>query len=93
MPGLESQFPGDKAWESYVEAVSPAWKDCSIQDELLSRVNGDLGLAKAIHWHLQRDALAWFERVLGALDEETPRRCTESETGVRRLKSMLMRMP
>ena len=92
MDSLEAYFPGNGAWEHFVEAISPSWESCSIQNELLSSVAGDLGLAKAIHWNLERESLAWLDRPVKALESETPRRCLESETGILCLKAALMRM-
>lgn len=93
MTGLDTQYPGDRAWDSFVQAIDSEWESCSVQKELLSAFEGDLGLASAVHWHLRENALNWLDTPVPALQGAMPRDCLKTIQGVQALKTLLMRMP
>ena len=93
MSGLEHYYSGDRAWEECVKALSGEWPKCTFKEDLVAALNGDLGLAVTIFFHLQDAALDWVDQKIPALDGETPRACVQTVQGVRRLKEAMMRFP
>lgn len=89
---LEAYYPGDPAWEAFVDVFAEEWKRCAFADELLSWCGGHRDIAMAVYGVMGEDARRWMETEIPALDELRPRECIASERLRKRLRSMLMRI-
>lgn len=90
---LAEHFPGEDAWRNFVVALASAWSECDFQARLLKELDGQRDIAIVAYALLGEDSLEWVDRQIPALGDCSPRNCLESERGLLRLKSALMRMP
>lgn len=90
--GLEKYYLGDEAFTKFSRAFAADWEGFPHKDALLKLV-GDIELARPIARHLGADFSEWLHSKVPALDDITPMECLSSKSGIRRLKSCLMRMP
>lgn len=89
--GLEEHFFGDQAFTKFSEAFTLEWQAFPHKDELLKLV-GSIELARPIAFHCGSYFVEWLNKKIPALDHITPIECLSSESGIKRLKSCLMRM-
>jgi hypothetical protein len=90
--GLEKYYLGDEAFARFSKVFAADWDEFPHKDALLKLV-GDIELARPIAHHLGSDFSEWLHSNVPALDDITPMQCLCSKSGIRRLKSCLMRMP
>lgn len=93
IPTLIEEFPGEAAWQRFVEVFRPGW--AAIDDKPAWRAAaGDEDIAIVLSVAMGEKALAWLERPVGALDKLAPRVVLATvPLGVKAVKSLLMRMP
>ena len=90
---LEDHYCGDAAWNAFVEVMSSEWDSCEFKEELVRRLDGHLDIAKVVHAIVLEHSLSWLTKASPALDGSRPVDCLTTLDGIRRLKSMLMRIP
>lgn len=90
---LENYYPGDKDWYRFAILFVDNWTTCQFQNELLSALDYDEEIAMVIYGSVFQHALLWIDERVPALNNMTPRECMKTETGLKRLKTVLMRMP
>ncbi len=90
---LEDYYAGNDIFHQFAVACAPAWAGCTGRQALLREANGDLDLAIALHYRLGEGALGWLDQGIPALDHCTPRQSLLTDSGQRRLKECLLRMP
>ena len=90
--GLEEHYLGDQAFTKYSDSFAAEWKSFPNKEELL-KVVGSIELARPIAFHCGLHFAEWLHKKIPALDHITPMECLSSPSGIRRLKSCLMRMP
>lgn len=88
---LENHYLGDKAWNRFTDLAMKA--SPFLPTELVSACGGDQRLAAAVLLATGESALAWMDRKIPALGGRSASKCLESERLLRRLRSVLMRMP
>jgi hypothetical protein len=89
---LDEHYLGDEAFAKYSAAFTDDWDAFPGKDELLNVV-GSIDLARPIAFHCGSRFSEWLRAKIPALGNLTPLECLSSQTGIRRLKSCLMRMP
>jgi hypothetical protein len=90
---LEEHYAGDEAWAAFVEALPDEWDQCTFKEELWLSLQGNVDLAKLIYFQARDTSLAYINKPVPALDGLSPIACLATPTLLRRLRSMLMRMP
>jgi hypothetical protein len=83
---------GDAAWREHVELAADTWVASALQQTLLRRLNGDLGLASVIYAKLGEYSLEWLEARVPALSGRKPINCLGARNLIVRLRMALMRM-
>ena len=89
--GLEEHYLGDQAFAEFSEAFEEEWKSFPQKEELL-KIVGSIELARPVAFYCRSNFSQWLQAKIPAIDYMTPLECLSSSTGVRRLKSCLMRM-
>lgn len=87
---LEKYYPGDDPWKKFVEIHK---NDEEVPQKLVSNLNGHVDLAFVIFTKMGDQSLVWINTQLPALDGITPKNCLHQFSLIKRLKTMLMRMP
>lgn len=90
---LEKYYAGDQAFVGLARAYKTEWEKCNFKEELIAAVDGDIAIATVIFGTLGVQSVPWLEKLVPALDGTSPRQCLKSETGIKRLKECLLRMP
>lgn len=91
--GLERYFRGDDAWRKFVEVLEPEWTACSFKAELTRAVAGHEDIAKVVFATFDENSLQWLHEPVPSLNGTLPLECLASDSGLKRLKTALMRMP
>ncbi|MBJ7314382.1 antitoxin Xre/MbcA/ParS toxin-binding domain-containing protein [Rugamonas sp. CCM 8940] len=90
---LRDEYPGDDAWQRFVEVFRPAWGLWQEKDLYTSRL-GDEEVAIVLTASLGVHAVDWFNNPCGALDTHVPIDVLRSSpSGMQIIRSLLMRMP
>ena len=87
-----NDYPGDTAWFDYVESLRPIWNSYSKKAELTAALSGQEDLAIAAYFAAGQHALDWVEKLIPALNMESPRSLAGREEKRNSLRSMLMKM-
>lgn len=90
--GLEDYYLGDRAFADFSAAFCTEWDAFPHKDDLLLLVSGDVQIARPIAFHCGSLYSDWLRSKIPALDDITPLECLSTPSGIRRLKSCLMRM-
>lgn len=90
---LEQYFSGEEQWREFARLFEAEWARCDFKDELLSAVGGDREIAMVVYGSVLYRPLEWVDKSIPALSGSTPRECSKTEDGRKRLKEMLMRLP
>lgn len=93
MNTLEDYYRGEHAWRLFADSFAADWKLCGFKSELIVALGGREDLAKVVFAAVGDAALSWIASPIPALTNLTPLECLQSESLLRRLKVMLMRMP
>lgn len=93
MGDLEQFYSGDAAWSSFATLFVNDFSRCIYKDELKKALGGHEELAAVIYGSFGETALQWISQSVPALSGLSPLECLESEAGLKRLRTMLMRMP
>jgi hypothetical protein len=89
--GLEAHYSGDDVWQNFVAICDDEWQKCEFKNELLSKLNGDLDLAKVIYYRNPTDTCLRIDSSIPALDHLSIHECINS--GLKdRVREMLLRM-
>lgn len=90
---LKIEYPGDKAWESYLSAFADRLIDDGEWIKHLPAIP-DKQFAAILAVKLGGDTTRWFSSPCPALEGRTPKDVFENESmGGRVLRTLLMRMP
>lgn len=81
----------EENWIRYAELFQDQWDATELQLELLETCNGNVELARVIHFHLADNCIDWMHRKIPALDDMKPVDCLETEDLLKKLKGCLMR--
>lgn len=89
---LRNEYPGDQAWQAFVDVFRPAWK--LRQDGDLYRLNiGDEEIAIVLTALMGARASDWFVNPCAALGRRAPCDVLRNEhSGLKVIRSFLMRM-
>jgi hypothetical protein len=94
---LEDHFSGEESCGEWAEAgravVGAGWKKWPHRAELIEICGGDDDLAFGIWAVAGGGALEWLDSKPPVLEGRSARQCLKSESGLRRLKTALMRAP
>ena len=90
---LENYYPGDDAWYNFVQVFSGVWNDCDCQDEIIQKLNGQKDIAMVIYGINGNNWATWIDLPIPALDGVSPVECVVEPMLVKRLRTMLMRLP
>ncbi len=92
---LEEYYKGDEKWDLFVSYYSDNWKECENKDLILSCLLGNEDIAKVIYGieGSVEDTLVYINYNIPALEGLTPIECLKEQSLIKRLKTMLMRMP
>jgi hypothetical protein len=90
---LEQYYPGDTAWSNFVSVFDVDWPTCRFQESLIENLCGQTDIAKVVFALTGDEAVRWIHTPAPALDGLSAADCVASPRLVRRLRSMLMRMP
>lgn len=91
--GIEKFYLGDKAFAEFSATFSDAWNNYERKENLLTLLRNDVELARPIAFKLGNTCEEWIRSPVPALDKETPLECLKTQTGIKKLKTCLMRMP
>jgi len=89
---LERYYPGDAAWQRFAAGFLEEERDLEIR-ERVGEIVQDEDLAAVIVGLVHHRPVRWLQEEVPALGDRSPRSCLEDDTGRKRLKTMLMRMP
>lgn len=90
---LESEYPGDAAWQQFVSSYRPAWGHLIEKAALLDALQ-DEDIAIVLAGYMGKSALRWYGSPCPALDGKTPAEVRKNEcSGLQVIRSLLMRMP
>jgi GGDEF domain-containing protein len=90
---LLREYPGDHAWQNFVDVFRPAWAQQQDKAKYISALGGE-EFAIVLTASMGDRSVAWFETPVGALEQRSPASVLKDEPSGRTiLKSMLMRMP
>ncbi|RTL55458.1 MAG: DUF2384 domain-containing protein [Rhodocyclaceae bacterium] len=91
--GLEDFCLGNEAFSKFSVVFCDEWEAFDSKDELLGLVKGDIELARPIASRVGKRYREWLLNAVPALDQQTPLECLSTATGIRKLKTCIMRMP
>lgn len=90
---MRDEYPGDEAWERFVEFFRKGWLTCSDRDSLSSAI-GDEEFAIVLYASMGERALAWFNTPIPALDGRSASDIMNRKlSGQKIIRTVLMRMP
>ena len=90
---LRNEYPGDVAWDLFVEVFRPNWHLWP-EKELYQTKLGNEEFAAVLTASLGTNSCDWFEKPCGALDKKSPSDVLRNElNGVNVIRTLLMRMP
>ena len=90
---LEDEYPGDEAFARFSKAFEQHWLAFAGKQALLEKLSGDVELARAVAGQCAESSLEWLDQEVPALGSMTPLECLATKSGMRRLRTCLMRMP
>ncbi len=90
---LEEHYLGDENWYNFVSLFKLEWQKCPFKTELVEKLNGMEDLAMVLYGTCLNSSLNWVENKIPALDGLTPIECLKNDSGIKRLKTCLNRMP
>jgi len=90
---LRSEYPGDAAWQRFVDVFRPSWKNW--QDKsLYSKELGDEEIAIVLTASMGDRSTDWFNQPCKALGGRVPSEVLLTEQlGAQIVRTLLMRMP
>jgi len=92
MHKLEQYYSGDENFIQYSNVFSDEWDRYTFKDELLTMVNNDVDLARPISYYAGDSFEEFMINKIPVLDDISPKECLGNQSGIRRLKTCLMRM-
>lgn len=90
---LENYYKGDDAWKAFVMNFEQNWLKCDYQEELVRDLGGQEDIAVVIFATVNDKCRTWIHQPIPALDGLSPQECVKSQMLLKRLRTMLMRMP
>lgn len=90
---LETYYKGDEAWQVFVSAFEEHWEKCYFKEELIGALNGQEDIALVVYASVKDRWKSWIDQPIPALDGLSPHDCVKNQILLRRLRTMLMRMP
>ena len=90
---LEDFYAGDEGFHRFAQSFEAEWRQCADQPRLLAAAGGDLDIAMVLHHHFGERVFDALANKVPALENITPAECLKTESGRRRLKEYLWRMP
>ncbi|SHK29576.1 hypothetical protein SAMN02745181_3591 [Rubritalea squalenifaciens DSM 18772] len=91
--GLERYYGGDENWLRYVEAVSVNWSAYGQKTELLDALNGQEDIAKVCVEKFPYNIFKVITEQTNSLGGLCISQCCSDEKLIKRVRTMLMRMP
>ncbi|WP_338522062.1 hypothetical protein NUH87_17720 [Pseudomonas batumici] len=93
MQKLEEDYPGDTGWQALVALYEEDYLDDQAR-QLAAVMNEHLDMAVILYGKRGLDeGLWWLEQQVPALDDLKPMECLHDPILIRRLRTVLMRMP
>lgn len=90
---LEKYYKGGEAWSKFSSLFVDNWEKCKFKEELVKKFDGNVDIAMVVFASLGNEALRWSSEPVPALGNNSPIDCVSSVEKMKRLKTMLMRMP
>jgi hypothetical protein len=90
---LRTEYPGDEAWQRFVEVFRPAWEGWQ-EKSLYSKELGDEEIAMVLTTSMGYRSQDWFNQSCKALGGRVPSDVLLNEPlGKQIVRTLLMRMP
>lgn len=90
---LREEYPGDDAWQRFVDVFRPAWKDW-LEKSLYLTDLGDDEIAVVLTATMGYRSKDWFNQPCKALEGRAPSDVLQNELfGKQIVRHLLMRMP
>ena len=83
----------NSTWITFVQSFRNHWQECPFQEKLTRELNGLEDVAVVIYGLVGSSALKWIKEPVPALENHRPVDCCMKRSLIKKLKSMLMKMP